>query len=119
MGYRTYYTLSILDLDGQTELTEDVSNSIIKKLRMSCEDLEFAVCENGSSNGDCKWYEHDRDMTELSKQFPNVIFQLDGNGEESEDIWTSWYHDGKIQGGHVKIIYPEFSPDKWEPLNNS
>ena len=43
-----------------------------------------------------KWYDHDDDMMQLSAQFPNYYFLLNGRGEEHEDQWRKVYHNGKI-----------------------
>lgn len=43
-----------------------------------------------------KWYDHDDDMMQLSVQFPNYYFLLNGQGEDHEDQWRKVYHNGKI-----------------------
>ena len=50
---------------------------------------------NNQWQGSCKWYGHDRDMRAISKEFPTTLFILDGEGEDSGDIWTSYYKGGK------------------------
>lgn len=41
------------------------------------------------------WENNDIDMLELSEIFPGVIFKLHGEGENPEDIWDSYYKNGK------------------------
>lgn len=43
-----------------------------------------------------RWYDHDDDMKQLSTQFPDYYFLLNGRGEEHEDQWRKVYHNGKI-----------------------
>ena len=35
-------------------------------------------------------------MLKLSLEFPEYVFILDGEGEESGDIWRSFYKNGKM-----------------------
>lgn len=68
-----------------------------------------------NGNADCcKWYEHDEDMVKLSKMFPGVLFTLRGEGEESGDLWVSYYLNGKHQLCKAEAVYPEFDESKFQ-----
>lgn len=54
-----------------------------------------------------KWYGHEKDLIELSKRFPEVLFTLEGHGEEKEDIWREYYRNGQIQWAPAQIIFDE------------
>ena len=54
-----------------------------------------------------KWYECDKDMTELSKQFPEYTFVLEGDGEEKQDWWIHWWENGYQSGSEAEIIAPQ------------
>lgn len=54
-----------------------------------------------------KWYEYDSDMIELSKRFPDLLFELYGDGEDSDDFWKSYYRDGNAQFSKGRIVYDE------------
>lgn len=41
-------------------------------------------------------YEHDYDLIEFSKKYPNALFILDGVGEEYPDIWRKYFKNGKM-----------------------
>ena len=43
-----------------------------------------------SSDDTMKWYDHDDDVAEMSKSFPDVIFCLEGEGEENSDMRCSY-----------------------------
>lgn len=58
-----------------------------------------------------KWYDHDEDMLELSKKWPGVVFILDGDGEDTGDIWRSFYNNGKTYQWRPKIDRPKFSDE--------
>ncbi len=52
-----------------------------------------------------KWYDHDKDMLDLSQQHPDLYFILTGVGEEVyENIWKLLYHSGSRYGGEAKIV---------------
>ena len=59
-----------------------------------------------------KWYNHENDMREISKQFPDIIFQLNGEGEESGDIWVKYFVNGKMQTASAKITFDGFDQKK-------
>lgn len=59
-----------------------------------------------------KWYDHDEEMLELSKQFPETVFCLEGEGEESGDIWRTYYKNGKAQHCPAKIVFDEYDENK-------
>lgn len=55
-----------------------------------------------------KWYDHHIDMVNMSKDFPEILFQLNGEGEESGDTWRSFYKNGKATKLIPIITWPEF-----------
>lgn len=87
MGYYTHHRLS-----SEPEDFED--QYAITLAEISRYDTSYF---DGTGDS-CKWYDREADMIELSKVFPDVKFRLDGEGEESFDIWVKWYHGGKQTG---------------------
>jgi Na+-transporting NADH:ubiquinone oxidoreductase subunit NqrF len=59
-------------------------------------EFDYAVGDFDYGGDGCKWYEHDRDMEQLSAEFPTVTFTLTGDGEESLDNWEKHYKAGQI-----------------------
>ena len=47
------------------------------------------------------WYTEEENMREFSTYFPELVFILDGDGEEQGDIWQSAYHNGKLNTEYV------------------
>ena len=98
MGYYTVYELASSDND----IMEEVKEKIVKMYgRSPFED-------------ECKWYEHDEHMLEISKQYPNVVFELYGEGEEAGDLWKKYYKNGKRQYCPAEVSFPEFDESKLE-----
>ena len=72
-----------------------------------------------SGYGNClydsiKWYEHEKDMRKYSKNHPNTLFKLIGEGEESGDLWHEYYLNGKMQRVKAQIIFEDFDSKKLE-----
>ena len=105
MGYYTYYNLSI-DSDD-----EAVFDRVVSRLE-EMEIIDWVLDRSLSSANEAKWYEHDDDMKGLSKEFPSVLFELCGEGESHDDMWTTYYRDGKMQHCPAIITYEDFDPGK-------
>lgn len=97
MGYQTDFELTF-DAPGLEEV-------IYAKLK----DISGYIF-NDSYIYSAKWYDHDKDMLTLSLAYPDILFTLEGKGEESDDIWISYYQNGKTQYHQAKIVYPEYDP---------
>lgn len=67
---------------------------------------------NGKSKERCKWYHHEIDMAAVSHTFPDVLFTLSGEGEESGDIWKKYFLNGMVQLTEASIVFDEFDPSK-------
>lgn len=94
MGYSTDYRLTMTpDL---SEVSEELDNS------------DFAYAFEDS----CKWYDHETDMRVFSKRFPDVLFELSGEGEEAGDIWRKYFRDGKMQSCPGEITFEPFDESK-------
>jgi hypothetical protein len=115
MGYYTRYSLSIGIDENDLILGLDIpktSEDLIAELRESLDDAAYALDENGNVDGDCKWYDHEDDLKSFSKKYPNALFTLSGEGEESGDIWKKYFKDGKVQRANAVITFEKFDPKK-------
>ena len=52
-------------------------------------------------------------MMQISEMFPDVIFRLSGDGEEREDMWHEYFHNGKVEECRAKIIFPTPVEIEW------
>jgi len=59
-----------------------------------------------------KWYDHETDMIKYSLSKPDVLFVLDGDGEDSGDIWRKYFKNGKMQPALAKIVFDNFDETK-------
>ena len=123
MGYYTRYELTL-----QNKGNYYTSNivSYMKEMNIASNgemfypfDHEFDYYLKSDKNNyfdmesdECKWYDHDEEMLELSREFPNAVFCLYGVGEESEDIWYTYYKNGKSQYCPARIVFDEYDESK-------
>lgn len=125
MGYYTKHDLKIeteIDLKKLEEieryiLDKDLNweiNSLNGKNTFTC--INEELLESGESeyfsDEPTKWYRNLDDMKEMSLNFKDIIFRLDGKGEESGDIWRAYYLNGKEQYIQAKLVFDEFDERK-------
>ena len=98
MGYYTHYEI---------EMTPD-----LPEVRAAIEDEEYMAYAIGEGGDSCKWYDHEADMWALSRRFPDVLFELSGEGEEAGDLWRKYFKAGKMQSCPAQITYEPFDESK-------
>ena len=117
MSYYTTYNLFAYPV-----FNPEVADSILERLRER-DITDYAVKDNYSfvedgiafdSFGDCPWSDHEEDMLSISKEFPDIHFELHGEGEINDDVWTQHFVNGKSQLCRAEIIIPPFDPEKLE-----
>ena len=42
-----------------------------------------------------KWYRIEEDMERLSRKYPDITVRIYGDGEESDDLWQTFWHNGR------------------------
>jgi hypothetical protein len=115
MGYRTYYTLAVEGVNEQGEridISPEQEESIIAQLREENEDARFAIDEGGMPEAHTSWWEYERELVEFSKKHPGILFTLHGEGDDNEDIWDSYFLDGKVQRDPARMEFDGFDPAK-------
>lgn len=110
MGYYTYYEVSYKDESRGKDYAEKLAK--INPDYFDCYYNGFALdcLEDLISADSMRWYDHDKDMLELSKAFPDELFILHGEGEENGDLWNAYYKNGKMQVCHAEFTYPQPDP---------
>lgn len=103
MGYYTRFSLGV---------NADNEDQIIAEFRGECDYAEHCLTETGSTNEPGKWYNHDEDIRKFSKKYPDVLFEMRGEGEEAGDLWVLYAQNGKVHKSRAKVIYEEFDPEK-------
>jgi len=101
MGYYTNYTLDLED--DRLDISDVISD---KEL-----DLLTGYTWDDYKLYEVKWYGHDEDMLSLSKRHPEIVFRLEGEGEDQPDLWRRYYKNGKMQEARAIITYPKYNED--------
>ena len=100
-----YYT------DFEAEAHGPDADSALYALKVSAYD--FDDWEEDNRLMDAKWYSWESDLTRTSIEFPEVLFTLDGFGEDRGDIWRAWAKNGKVETTIATIVIP--APE-WVPI---
>jgi hypothetical protein len=126
MGYYTAYSIEVYEKDDilakhacdLLEVNDELDIELGKVLLEITDD--FSSYEKDIRFSELimddvkKWYDHDDDMIEISKRYPNYVFVLDGNGEDYDDLWRTYYWDGRMQYCPARIVYEEYNPNNWK-----
>mgnify|MGYP000905669934 CR=1 FL=1 len=98
MGYYTRHKLEIVSGDDfVTDYEQEITD--IKDYSSLFDD-------------EIKWCDCEEDMKAYSKNHPNVVFCINGEGEESRDIWKAYFQNGKMFKTKAKLMFEEFSTEK-------
>jgi len=108
MGYYTDYTIQVSP-DTAAEISQD-----FETFQTVFEEITGYFIEEDFTVPSCKWYNHEKDMLEISKLYPNAVWQLDGSGEEEGDVWRVYFKNGKKQDANtvVTVTHDEFDESK-------
>ena len=98
MGYYTRHQLTIVSgNDYKTDYEQEITDS---------------TQYSSLFDDEIKWYDCEKDMKSYSEKHPNVVFCIEGQGEESEDIWKAYFQNGKMFKTKAKLVFEIFSPEK-------
>jgi hypothetical protein len=109
MGYYTSYTLSV----DTKECSPGVHESdVIHHFRSINEEAKYTLDAFGEPEDTCKWYDHEKDLKDFSRFYPDAVFELKGEGEESGDMWKLYVKNGKSQRCNAIITFEKFDESK-------
>lgn len=101
MSYYTSYNLTVVNKNSFTEnQLREISSELARRLD---EDDDFPFRQNIDDPFEWieydtrKWYDHEEDMMRLSREYPDMIFLLEGWGEEPDDVWRKYFKGGKMK----------------------
>lgn len=108
MGYLTSFSMEALHVPAQ-----DVERmeAAIAELDMPFGDFYYDPQNqvfNAEPNHEWRWYGHEDDMRKLSKQFPDALIKLHGEGENRDDVWDKYFTGGEmIEKVYAVMFMPE------------
>lgn len=120
MSYYTQYDLYACDVPDSSRDAIIAEVEKIKALSRCSDGYVGNMCWSGYTT----WYSYETDMLLLSKRFQDVLFELYGDGEESDDLWKAYFKNGAIQICKGTVVFDELdessmqSPDHGFDWNN-
>lgn len=120
MGYYTQHNLEVRNVKSEEEfdklreamfLHDCPSHSIIGYALDSGYYSPNGKTADFYSYGECKWYDHEVDMLRISREFPDMVFCLHCEGEESGDLWDDYYRNGMRSLCQAEVVYPDPDPE--------
>lgn len=123
MGYETVYHL---DCDGDSPTLTEVARLLaLYEGTNAKEDRDWFFTQAGavtesvacwervlSGEEATLWYENEVEMARISRFWPEVTFILEGDGEQSDDLWRSYFQDGKVHAVEGRIVFTAFDPEQ-------
>lgn len=109
MGYCTKYNLKI-EKNNSCFTDSEIFKQTVEKLELGI--IDYALDNDLKCYNAVNWYDHPKHMRAVSSVIKNVLFLLEGEGEESGDIWKEYYLNGKMQRCKVKLVFDEFDKNE-------
>lgn len=120
MEYYTYFQLEVRDTKNYAYAGEDIDHKVAvrleEKLNLEYPIEEKTLCEDILCE-ELKWYDFEEDMKEISKEFPDYLFVLYGEGEERDDNWRAVFYNGVENYAEAHISFPYFNYDEFVNTN--
>lgn len=107
MGYYTYFSLEMLGDEAELEKVRNFKADDT----MGFSDYYYVngILDDNEEH-DYKWYDWEKDMRILASMFPEILFILDGDGEETDDSWQ-FRIKGKVSEHHYVEMPPFTTPE--------
>lgn len=84
----------------------EVVKGVIKEICDTYRDAKYVLDDNGQPNESGRW--DTTELIEFSKRYPDLLFKLEVEGRDNEDLWHLYVNNGKSQKCKAKIKYPKF-----------
>lgn len=113
MSYYSYHTISLAKIKEDKKLDyinseTDFALNIIKDFRDNNKNAYYGIDEKGFSQQDCSWYSVDEELKEFSLKYPDIVFLLEREGEQNDDLEQSYFYRGKKQENYAVITFDDF-----------
>ena len=103
MGYITFYELRVENAQEFPKEELAKASAALRRAVLGEEDDDDPF--NWVSYDWMEWHTHKTDMLALSTQFPDMLFCLYGDGEESTNFWREFFKNGKSCCQPARICY--------------
>jgi hypothetical protein len=102
MGYYTQYDVKISGIDNANQAV---------KIAQEYELDDYDVSGNGknvSANFNTKWYGWYEESVALSRNYPRILIEIEGDGEDCGDLWKARIRNGVCEIIKAKIVFDDF-----------
>lgn len=104
MGYYTQYSLM--------QLRNPIPDHALAKLIAEDQCAVAALNLDGDSRRPEKWYEHEASLCVWSALYPDTVFCLHAEGEDSDGIWDKYFLGGCLARTEILGGLPEIDLDQ-------
>lgn len=117
MGYYTNFELRLYGEKDRViaafKRTEELTDNLIT---WACgNDILDEILDGNAAYFEAKWYSREKDIAKIAKEFPDVSFTLEGEGEDRDNWWIIEAQDGKASISRCVLISPQ-EADNWEDI---
>lgn len=109
MGYSTSINIRIIHQKRLSRQWEQKAFANI--IDEATKHAEFMSCCQGDDHAN--FNDHNSDaidaVVEMSKKYPSLLLEADGQGEDDDDIWIMRIRRGKNETLPAKILFPQFT----------
>jgi len=109
MWYYTNHKLSIETINTKEKTDQEIFEELLEE-----KDLWYAFSKLDSMWDDVKWYDIEEKILAFSKKYPNKLFKLYWEGEESDDIWEQHFLNWRTKKVEAQMILPKIKLDELE-----
>jgi len=102
MGYYTDYNITIAGIDNANQAVKIAREYDLENFDVSNDGTVLSAQYNG------KWYSWKEDSVRLSLNYPRILIEIKGEGEESGDIWKARIRSGNFELVNAKIVFDDF-----------
>jgi hypothetical protein len=115
MGYYTKFRLIASNDHSDCKQARDLAQAALITMESAGVEIGYGydfLKDLLDDDNDAKWYEHEQNMREWSARAPDVLFTLEGEGEEAGDVWKKYFKDGKMQICRAVLTFEPYDPAK-------
>jgi hypothetical protein len=102
VGYHTNFDITITGIDNANQAV---------KIAKGYDLCDYDVSDDGKTltcNTHGKWYAWEEDSVKLSKNYPRILIEISGEGENNDDIWKARIRNGQSEVIKAKIVFDDF-----------
>lgn len=102
MGYYTKYDIKITGIDNANQAVKIAQEYDLEQYDVSYDGTTLTAFYEG------KWYNWEKESVSLSRNYPRILIEIEGEGEDRDDIWKARIRNGDCETVSAKIVFEDF-----------